>query len=343
MSVKKIRAEELRRMNGQEGLILQGCGGELQDWVDGINDMLIKSDILFDGTKFKAENCLAFENEGLTNLLFPFSEDVKLNMVNSGCNELSTMGLVPSICSFLKLPCIPCDSTTILATENKKISNYVAIGNSIQTPKFLDLDNNYGIYRPTNLGNSIGIEKKHFTEFNKAGIYQEFIPGYDITIPVAYNYLTQELDILPPTLYFPQTHNPNWIFDEKTKEKDEGLTRLQFTEIEKETKCELLKLFRTFGIKTYGRIDVRLKEENLLSGDVVKMPFTFKNCYFLEINSMPTIESCDGFDLAFNAVLLNEKHSFYGCARNYVDNIKHPTINGFLLACSMLSLSTSKC
>lgn len=80
MSVKKIRAEELRRMNGQEGLILQGCGGELQDWIDGINDMLIKSDILFDGTKFKAENCLAFENEGLTNLLFPFSEDVKLNM-----------------------------------------------------------------------------------------------------------------------------------------------------------------------------------------------------------------------------------------------------------------------
>lgn len=80
MSVKKIRAEELRRMNGQEGLILQGCGGELRDWVDGINDMLIKSDILLDGTKFKAENCLAFENEGLTNLLFPFSEDVKLNM-----------------------------------------------------------------------------------------------------------------------------------------------------------------------------------------------------------------------------------------------------------------------
>jgi len=80
MSVKKIRAEELRRMNGQEGLILQGCGGELQDWVDGINDMLIRSDILLDGTKFKAENCLAFENEGLTNLLFPFSEDVKLNM-----------------------------------------------------------------------------------------------------------------------------------------------------------------------------------------------------------------------------------------------------------------------
>ncbi len=80
MSIKRIRVEELRRMNGQEGLILQGCGGDLQEWVDGINDMLTKSNILLDGTNFKAENCLAFENEGLPNLLFPFSEDVKLNM-----------------------------------------------------------------------------------------------------------------------------------------------------------------------------------------------------------------------------------------------------------------------
>lgn len=268
--------------------------------------------------------------------------DYVINL-NSGCNELSTMGLVPSICSFLNIPCIPCDAAAILATENKKISNYVAIGNSLQTPKFLNPNNNYGIYRPINLGNSIGVEKKHFTEFNKDGIYQEFIPGYDVTIPVAYNYLSQELDILPPTLYFPRTQDPNWIFDEKTKEKDKGLTRLQFTEIEKETKCELLKLFRVFGIKTYGRIDVRLKERNSLSGDVVKEPLSFRNCYFLEINSMPTIESCDGFDLAFKSVLLNKNHSFYECAKDYVDNIKHPTINGFLLACSMLSSSTSKC
>jgi len=80
MSIKQIKAEELRRMNGREGLILQGCGGSLDEWVDGINDMLTKSEILLNGTKFKAENCLAFANEGLTNLLFPFSEDVKLNM-----------------------------------------------------------------------------------------------------------------------------------------------------------------------------------------------------------------------------------------------------------------------
>lgn len=43
MSVKKITTDDLRRMNNSEGLVLQGCGGELQEWIDGINDMLTES------------------------------------------------------------------------------------------------------------------------------------------------------------------------------------------------------------------------------------------------------------------------------------------------------------
>lgn len=80
MSVKQITTDDLRKMKDTEGLILQGCGGSLDEWVDGINDMLTESEILLDGTKFKAENCCVFENEGLTNLMFLFSEDVKLDM-----------------------------------------------------------------------------------------------------------------------------------------------------------------------------------------------------------------------------------------------------------------------
>lgn len=80
MSVKQITTNDLRRMNGQEGLILQGCGGSLDEWVDGINDMLTESNILLDGTRFKVENCYTFENERVTNLMFMFSDDVKLDM-----------------------------------------------------------------------------------------------------------------------------------------------------------------------------------------------------------------------------------------------------------------------
>lgn len=73
----QITTDELRRMRNQEGLILQGCGGDAQEWVDGINELLTQEGILLEGTKFK--NVKLFRNEGLTNLLFPF-EDVKLDI-----------------------------------------------------------------------------------------------------------------------------------------------------------------------------------------------------------------------------------------------------------------------
>ncbi len=72
----QITTDDLRGMRNQEGLILQGCGGDAQEWVDGINELLTQEGILLEGTKFK--NVKSFRNEGLTNLLFPF-EDVKLD------------------------------------------------------------------------------------------------------------------------------------------------------------------------------------------------------------------------------------------------------------------------
>ena len=33
--IKTVTIDELCQMNDQEGLILQGCGGDLQEWVDG--------------------------------------------------------------------------------------------------------------------------------------------------------------------------------------------------------------------------------------------------------------------------------------------------------------------
>lgn len=36
MNINTITAEDLRRMSDKEGLILQSCGGDLTEWVDGI-------------------------------------------------------------------------------------------------------------------------------------------------------------------------------------------------------------------------------------------------------------------------------------------------------------------
>ena len=75
--IQKINAEDLRKMAGKEGLILQGCGGETQEWLDGINDLFTKEGILQNGTKF--ESAYVFEKDGLTNILFPI-ENVEVNI-----------------------------------------------------------------------------------------------------------------------------------------------------------------------------------------------------------------------------------------------------------------------
>ena len=89
MSIKSIEAEELREMTGKEGLILQGCGGPLQEWLDGINDMLTEAGILQNGSRFT--DIYVFEHEGLTNLLFPF-ENAKLDVGKLAMWRLQTFG-----------------------------------------------------------------------------------------------------------------------------------------------------------------------------------------------------------------------------------------------------------
>ncbi|MFA6730484.1 MAG: hypothetical protein WC152_00800 [Candidatus Izemoplasmatales bacterium] len=74
--IKKITPDELRRMNETEGLILQGCGGDLDEWVSGISDILTKEGILLEGDNFK--DVSVFEHDGCSNLLFSL-EKVKLD------------------------------------------------------------------------------------------------------------------------------------------------------------------------------------------------------------------------------------------------------------------------
>lgn len=87
MSIEIVTTEDLRKMNGKEGLILQGCGGDLQEWIDGVNEMLTENGILLNGTKF--EKVYAFKNENLINLLYPF-EEVELNVGKLAMWRLAT-------------------------------------------------------------------------------------------------------------------------------------------------------------------------------------------------------------------------------------------------------------
>lgn len=77
MNIKNITEDDLCRMGDKEGLILQGCGGDPKEWVDGINQMFTEEGILLEGTEFA--EVFVFENGGLSCILYPF-EDVRLDV-----------------------------------------------------------------------------------------------------------------------------------------------------------------------------------------------------------------------------------------------------------------------
>lgn len=88
-TVKQITTDDLRHMDGKEGLVLQGCGGPFQEWLDGINEMLTEDGILLNGSRF--ESASVFQHGGLTNLLFSF-EGVELDMGKLAMWRLQTHG-----------------------------------------------------------------------------------------------------------------------------------------------------------------------------------------------------------------------------------------------------------
>lgn len=75
--MRKVDINELKVMKQTEGLVLQGCGGVLQEWVEGINGLLKEEGILIGDSKF--DDVVVFEHKGLTNLLFSF-DGVSIDM-----------------------------------------------------------------------------------------------------------------------------------------------------------------------------------------------------------------------------------------------------------------------
>lgn len=269
--------------------------------------------------------------------------DYILNL-NCGNYNLSCLGLVPAMCSFLDIPCIPCNATTIIMGENKNISNLIAASKGLLVPQSLPESSAKGIFRPLNLGSSKGIQigKINTTDYN--GLYQEFIPGYDVTIPILYNPLIGDLDLLPPLIYLPNSKDPFWIYDIYEKYAEvENFIKMPINIMENSVLKKLIDFAHAFPIQTFGRIDARIKcSEKLLSEDVYSVPFNIENLYFIEINPMPTIEYNDSFEMAFETAKATPGHSFYESISNYFSFVKKPTMIGFILSSSVIAMSRNQ-
>lgn len=60
-AIRRIQVGDLRKMSDREGLILQGCGGDPQEWLEGINEMLTDAGILRNGSRFERASLFEYD------------------------------------------------------------------------------------------------------------------------------------------------------------------------------------------------------------------------------------------------------------------------------------------
>lgn len=269
-----------------------------------------------------------FGYKALNNSLPPI--DFVINL-NAGNTDISTLGLVPSICGFISIPCIPCDTLQTVAGEHKALANLVAKSIKINVPENIEYTDSSGIYRPMNLGSSVGVSKGKIG--SEKGIYQKFINGFDMTTPILYNPKTKNLEILPPVLYIPTNGNIGWFLGEDEKEKHNGYQKKQ-VKVDKITKELYINLANSYGIKTFCRIDARIKCETYDEiNELLKYPIKNEKVHFLEINTMPTIK--ENINFCNSVETLTPEADLYKCLLEYNKVISNHSIVGFILFCSI--------
>lgn len=275
-----------------------------------------------------------FTQKAMNNTL-PYIDYV-INL-NNGTFNISVLGVVPSICSFLNIPCIPCDTTTIVCGENKRISNIIANYIGLNVPKNLDKTVVNGITRPIGLGSSLGVKKitNIVTQKNSNYLYQEFIRGCDITTPLLYNPLTTKLEVLPGVLYFPDIFDADWFLGEDQKRNHSGYTK-KIANLSPEACQKYISLAGELGINTYCRIDARLKCDDIDELHfILQHMIPLERLYFLEINPMPTIKAHINFHTALDG--LTEQNSLYACYDAYKELVQNASHTGFILSNAIIS------
>lgn len=263
--------------------------------------------------------------------------DYVLNM-NSGTDDLSSMALVPATCSSIGVPCIPCNAVSIVTGENKLLSNLIAKSSGLNVPSQLSPDNKDGIFRPINLGNSLGVIRGFNNNYEK-GIYQQFIHGYDITTPVVYNAITQKMDLLPTVMYLPDCKDTSWFNGENEKITRKGY-KFRIIDLDQKTKEHYLKLVDIMSIQTFCRIDARVEcKQPEYYHNIKNNIAPFENVHFIEINVMPTIRYNNNFNYSFDHI--DPSNSFYSCVTCQKEIVGSVNLHSFLLASSMLSFQHS--
>ena len=259
--------------------------------------------------------------------------DYVINL-NAGNIELSTLTLVPSICAFKGLTCLPCDAFISVVGEHKIFSNIIAADAGLKIP----LPSKHGgqsIKKPVSMGSSAGVRKYSGPDISTGKEFsQEFIAGIDLSTPLLFNPHKQRMIASQSVAYITEPFNPEWFLSADEKSGNSSYIKVS-ARISESTRNAFAELAAKFGIKTLCRVDARVRsdsEEEIQ--EFLRTEIPDDRIHFIEINPMPTIRS--GINFCNAIVSEAPENEFAEPLRLYNDIISKPTVVGFILSSAIL-------
>jgi hypothetical protein len=236
---------------------------------------------------------------GLRNREFDFIVNL-----NSGATPISNLGLVPSLAEWHNIACFPNSADVILAGERKDICKRVFAA-WFQVPKDLTSaeagsSGTPKIVKPTTMGNSQLVTRSTGPQFTDGDtIIEDFIQGYDVTIPVFFDSDRGDYIVAPPIVYLPDVSDPsNWFLSYEEKMNRHIVIERQVRALSSELRDGLLAASRAFRFQSIARFDFRWRIDDP-SAPVIDLG----SMWFLEINCLPTLRSDVNFLKSLKAYL----------------------------------------
>lgn len=222
--------------------------------------------------------------------------------LNAGVTPITHWSMVPAVSAWFDIPTMPATADVLTICERKDTATLIAKASEYsvaQTYSSITIqnlpDNKQIIIKPRDLGGSVGIKKMSVEEYldqdctyDPTDIIQDFISGYDLTVPVVFQPSTNRYRCPAGVLYIPDNpDDQNWWHSEGSKSSGSGYTKI-VVELGDNFEDKMQIFARNCQLGPYSRVDFRISTDGpiLIEGSLNRPNFTF-----IEVNPLPTLRS----------------------------------------------------
>jgi hypothetical protein len=219
--------------------------------------------------------------------------------LNAGITPIHHWCVVPAVAAWCDIEPFPVHADVLIAGERKDLASLIAQSVGLRCPADYDSarlaalrPEHDVVLKPRDLGGSVGVERLPASEAlarlgqDRTLIVQDFVPGFDVTVPVVFQPTSGSHRAPACVLYMPDGPDRlNWIHDRTTKISSEGYRKL-VVELPAAVETRISNFAATAQLGAYSRVDLRIAAT---TPEYENPTFWDAEIAFLEVNPLPTL------------------------------------------------------